>query len=272
MKEINLVPNQFINLTADGNLSGKLILQNQGKDVMYVFKQALLPTHASPSYALFAWESVEVDNSTGDVWVASQQAGTMFVSPSSDIAHQTMEFPSDVMAGDAEGFRRLRVDPGETGFWAGKEFRTFKDLSIAAGDTYVVRVNVPVDTILSGSNLEIISGQVKMRTLTGGTQGGAFAEVLPVFTRNNMSVGVNRQFNYLPQVGITAGGTITGGTVLDALYLKSGSNQGSNASRNVGNTPGDQRGVGIGVYYFEIVASAGDPVVGMFSLRWEERP
>lgn len=87
MKEINLVPNQFINLTADGNLSGKLILQNQGKDVMYVFKQALLPTHASPSYALFAWESVEVDNSAGDVWIASQQTGTIFVSPSSDIAH-----------------------------------------------------------------------------------------------------------------------------------------------------------------------------------------
>ncbi len=272
MKEINLVPNQFINLTVDGNLSGKLILQNQGKDVMCVFKQALLPTHASPSYALFAWESVEVDNSAGDVWVASQQTGTIFVSPSSDIAHQTMEFPSDMYTSATEGFRRLRVDTGQTSFLMGLESRSFKQLTIAAGATYVIRATVPLDIILYGVGLEMTSGEVTLTTKVGGTPGGTFTETLPIFNRNNMSVGVNRAQIYTTPVVLTAGGTLSGGTDLDVSRIKTGLNQGNQSSHSVGAVVGDERGVGANTYYFVFSASPGDPVVGLFKIRWEDRP
>jgi len=161
--------------------------------------------------------------------------------------------------------RRIRVDVGQTSFFAGREFRTFKEFSLTSGNTYVIRANVTVDTILNDFGVNLVSGQVKIYTKTGGTQGGTFSETLPIFARNNMAERPTPI--YTVQNSLTAGGTHTGGTELDLLWAKTSDN--NNFSANVGSHLNAPRGIAIGVYYFIMTALADS--TGVLSASWEER-
>ncbi len=91
-------------------------------------------------------------------------------------------FPQDLMTDGGTGpSRRLRVDVGQTGFFAGREFRTFRELNIAASTTFVIKAVVPIDVILFGLKVSIESGQLRLATVVGGTPGGSFSETLPIF-------------------------------------------------------------------------------------------
>lgn len=170
--------------------------------------------------------------------------------------------------------RRLRVDVGQTSFFAGREFRTFKEFystdgtQIAAGATYVVRAVVPINIILAGLELNFDNGVIRCRTVVGGTPGGTFSEVLPIFARNTMTE--RPAPFYTPQVALTAGGTHTGGTVLDTLRLKVENATGGASS--VGSSEGDERGVVAGTYYFLLQNISAGIAEGTFKARWEERP
>lgn len=169
-------------------------------------------------------------------------------------------------------FDRVKVDLAQTSFFEGREFRTFKELNIAASTTYVIRIAVPVDIILAGIDLNIDQGYLRMASVVGGTPGGSFSETLPIFPRNNMAVGPNKRYNPTPLVGITAGGTHTGGTELDVIRLRTSVNIGNQSASSVGNTVGDERGIGINTYYFRLQnLSATDAVLGMLRASWEER-
>lgn len=164
--------------------------------------------------------------------------------------------------------QRLRVDVGQTGFFAGREARTFRELAIPTGNTIVVKAVVPLNIILFGLSVFLTDGAVKVETMVGGTEGGTFSETLPIFPRNTMTERPTPF--YVPQVVLTAGGTHTGGTVLDVLYAAT-SGIGSQAA-SVGVETGDERGVGAGTYYFRITASGSATATGVFKARWEERP
>lgn len=173
------------------------------------------------------------------------------------------------------GFERLRVDVAQTSFFEGREFRTFKDLNVAAGATYVIKAVVPINIVLFGLDVALEAGAVRISTRTGGTEGGSFSETLPRFPANNMSLGKDhRKYNgvaYAPTVVITAGGTHNGGgTELDVIRLKANSN--TNQASSVGTPSSPERGVGAGTYYFLINNPSADTVVGTFKARWEERP
>lgn len=177
--------------------------------------------------------------------------------------------PFDLLTDGGTGpNRRLRVDVGQTGFFGGREFRTFKELNIAASTTYVIKAVVPVDLILFGIQLSLESGHMRLATVVGGTEGGSFSETLPIFGRNNMSERPTPF--YTPVVVLTAGGTHTGGTEIDVLRLKTSANTVQAAS--VTGEGGDERGVAAATYYFRLQnLSATDAIVGTFSARWEER-
>lgn len=164
--------------------------------------------------------------------------------------------------------RRLRVDPGQTGFFAGREFRTFREFNIATGSSLVVKAEVPVNIILAGLVVDLISGSLRIESAVGGTPGGTFSESLPIFNRNNMTERPDPY--YLPQVVLTAGGTITGQTPLDVLRVQT-SGQGAQVG-SVGAQNDDVRGIGPGTYWIMITASGNDPSVGVIRVRWEERP
>ena len=176
--------------------------------------------------------------------------------------------PSDelISGGGIDGTNpRIRVDVGEPSFFDGRQFRTFKELNIGLGATYVVKAVVPLDIILYGLDLTLISGEMKLETVVGGTEGGAFSETLPIFPRNTMSERPTPL--YTPQTVLTAGGTHTGGTVLDLLWTKTADN--AQFAGSVGQVPGDERGVGAGTYYFRLNAIIA--ATGTFKARWEER-
>lgn len=176
--------------------------------------------------------------------------------------------PSDelISGGGIDGTNpRVRVDVGEPSFFDGRQFRTFKELNIALGATYVIKAVTTKNIILYGLELSLTSGEVKLSTVTGGTEGGSFSETLPLFPRNTMSERPTPI--YTPTTVLTAGGTHTGGTVLDLLWVKTADN--SNFAASVGSNPGDERGVAAGTYYFRLNAVVA--ATGIFKARFEER-
>ncbi len=55
--------------------------------------------------------------------------------------------PNDLLTSSAESFRRVRVDPAQTGFFEGREFCSFYEFSIASGNSVVLKFSCPVDLI-----------------------------------------------------------------------------------------------------------------------------
>lgn len=163
-------------------------------------------------------------------------------------------------------FPRLKVDIAQTGFFAGREFRTFYRFSIPTEQTLVIKAVVDAPVILFGVSLNLILGEVDMETRVGGTEGGAFSTSLPVFNRNNIP-GTPTPSS---EATLTAGGTHTGGTVLDVLQART-SNIGFLA-QSVGNMDTDERGIAPGTYYFVIDNIDGSNADGVFKLRWQTQP
>lgn len=173
--------------------------------------------------------------------------------------------PIALLTNDGGDHARLRVDVAQTGFFDGREFRTFRRLSVAAAATLIIRAVVPVDVILFDLRLEMVDGWADIETVTGGTPGGVWSETLPIFRRNNMSEAPVRS----PQVVLTAGGTHTGGTVLDAIAARSSGATAQAAS--VGNGITDERGIAAGTYYFRLTNPGSGTATGVWRAWWEER-
>lgn len=180
------------------------------------------------------------------------------------VVRPTADLLTDGGYGDAA---RLRVDPDQTSFWQGLQYRTFREINIPNGATLVLRVNAAVNTVLYDVSLTLDAGAVRLRTMTGGTEGGAFSEALPIIRKNTMT-----DCPLIPaQNAITAGGTHAGGTDIDIIRLVAANATAQQSS--VGSKAFDQRGVGPGVYYWVLtnIAPSG-AATGVFSSFWEERP
>lgn len=167
------------------------------------------------------------------------------------------------------GHQRVKVDADQTHFWEGRGYRSFKELSVAAGATYVIRVVVPADTILNYMSLALSDGQLKLNTIAGGTAGGTFAETIPIFKTNNMTVGENRLADRASTIVATGGGTVTGGTLLDVVIVKTSGATGQ--ATTVGDSVSDARGIAVGTYYFSFFNGGSGTATGVFHLAWEER-
>jgi len=181
-------------------------------------------------------------------------------------ANLVVAYPPLVLMTDSNGPNaRLRVDIGQTGFFAGREFRTFRRLSIGAGAGLVIRAVVPINVILFGLTLELVDGWVDVETVVGGTPAGTWSETLPVFNRNNMA-GTPA---YAAQAVLTSGGTHTGGTILDVLAARASGATAQAAS--VGASLSDERGIAAGTYYFRLTNPGSGTATGVFRAWWEER-
>lgn len=160
---------------------------------------------------------------------------------------------------------RLQVDVGQTGFFRGREFRTFREWETATTGAFVVKIVVPVNVILMEFLIQGEAGTARVETVIGGTEGGSFSETLPVRAANTMTEVPEV---YSPQVVMTAGGTLLGGTVIDISRVKMADN--SNFAATVGGgTGGAERGVAAGTYYWRLTFAG---FIGVIKARWEERP
>lgn len=182
-----------------------------------------------------------------------------------NIAHPPFDLLTD--GGDGPN-RRLRVDIGQTGFFSGREFRTFREFSIAAGQTLVLRIVVPINAILLEQSVELDSGSIRITNAAGGTEGGSFAETLPIIGKNNMSERPTPL--YTPQIVFTAGGTHTGGFVFDIHRVVAATATAQQST--VGNIIGDERGVAVGTYYVRYENFGSGAATGTLWFFWEERP
>ena len=171
--------------------------------------------------------------------------------------------------------QRLRVDPGQTGFFAGRMFRSFVNLVIpVAGPTVQFRFTSPINFILWSQTLTLTQGALQLEIFTGATDSGGWTTSMPI-------IGVNRMSErptplYSSQITIDTGGNFTGGTLVDTMLVNSGSNQGNSFSQNAGGET-TERGLPAGTYFGRFSTLAGgivptDAAHFLYSLSWEERP
>lgn len=106
---------------------------------------------------------------------------------------------------------RLRVDVAQTGFFDGREFRTFRPRNLMTS--------------------------------------------APAYAAQNV---------------LTAGGTHTGGTVIDVLAARAAGATAQASSVGMGLT--SERGIAPGTYYFRLTNPGSGTAVGKLSAWWEERP
>lgn len=174
--------------------------------------------------------------------------------------------PIKLMTDDNGDYARIRVDSGQTGFFAGREARTFYEFSIATGATQVIKVVSPVDTIVQIFGVELDLAEMRVELVVGGTEGGTFDTSLPIFKTNAMSTASD----YTPQITMTRGGTHTGGTVVDLLTAISGDKLQKSTSVTVSETL--PLGFAAGTFYIRLTNTDGATATGIFRARWEERP
>lgn len=170
--------------------------------------------------------------------------------------------------------QRLRVDPGQTGFFAGRMFRSFVSQTLpVAGPSVSFRFVAPVDFILWSQDLTLTQGALQLEIFTGVTDGGGWVTELPIIGVNRMSERPQPFYN--PQVTIQTGGSFTGGTRVDLIIVNSGSNQGNQSSQNAGGQT-TERGLPAGSYFGRFSTLVGgivplDAALFLYALAWEER-
>lgn len=160
---------------------------------------------------------------------------------------------------------RLRVDVAQTGFWEGRIFRSFYDAALPAGQTAVMRFTADRDFLLHEQTFNIAVGYCKFTAVLGGTPGGVFTDI--------PQIGVNRMANrpspeYTPGCVLAVGGTHTGGTTVEAAYLKTVGN--SQQASTITSSLTSERGLPAGVYYLKVANLGNDTAVGVYNLVWEE--
>lgn len=182
-------------------------------------------------------------------------------------AERVEAYPPKVLMTDSDGaYARMRVDVGQTGFFAGREFRTFYEYSIPTGTTRVIRVVAPINTIVQMFQFELDLAALRVEIRTGGTPSGTWATSLQIFAANSMSSASG----YSPQVTMQTGGAHTGGTVIDLYKIYSGANQNKAISEHIDDA--SPQGFAASTFYISMQNTDGATATGIFRTRWEERP
>ena len=182
-------------------------------------------------------------------------------------AERVEAYPPKVLITDGNGsYARLRVDVGQTGFFAGREFRVLRELSIASGATQVLKIVSPIDSILYAFGVELTLSQLRVELVAGGTESGTFNSPITPLKTNQMTTASD----YVHQVTFATGGSHTGGTVIDAFDIVSGSNVNKAIVQQVDES--QPLGFGAGTYYIRMHNTDGATANGFLKLRYEERP
>lgn len=161
---------------------------------------------------------------------------------------------------------RLFVEDGNSAFYEGRQYFTFRDFSIAQTATGVFKVVITEDVIMRDFFVILTVSNATVEIATGGTEGGTFNNALAIQSTNNMLRTPARAST----TTITYGGTHTGGTVLDKFILISG----NNLNQAIGSQGGEQFPVGFppGTYYVRITNTGNTTATGLFKSRWTEDP
>lgn len=191
------------------------------------------------------------------LWVATQPT-----------AHPPFQLLTDGAVGPNA---RLRVDPGQTGFFARRMWRVSYEFTALEATPIVMRVSIPVNFIIHHQGIEIDSGGLSLKAYrsTQGTPGGTFNVPVPIWSANFM----NQQSEYTFQAAIDTGGTFTPSAgPVETIRLRTSNATAQRSS--VGGESFGERGLAAGTYYLVLARLAGisDTTQGVFTLVVEERP
>lgn len=262
--------------TLSGYDAGRsLIVTNNTADPAFITQSPTLPLVTSDQYPIQPGQTILIHGSVDPIWILGGTGPILVQSLLETTTPFTgVDLPRDMYTSSNEVYRRLRVDVAQTGFFEGREFRTFKELSIASGATLVFMITVPVNTILQNVRLSLDAGSIKLRTVAGGTPTGSFTETLPIIPKNTMTGGIFPAPPtplYAAQNVITSGATaLTGGVDIDILRIVVANASGQ--AQSIGAAVDDSRGVGPGTYYWVFNNFGTGTATGVFSSFWEERP
>lgn len=284
MQEITISPGEYLNLTAQGAPNTQLLVQNQGPNVMYLIKSSTLPSSNNPSFDVKAGENCTIDNTAGDWWIATVQTGRLFVTPSTEMSSAGSSIPLDLYTSTEEGFRRLRTDQGQTGFWEGREFRSFFEFNLPAGNVQTLKFNSPVNFILLEQNLELDAGSLRMEVFTGAvTEITTFATPVTKVGKNRMTTrrqtygNGSEYYSSVVSVNTHAAPVALGSSINIASATRTDLQRlvAANATAQQQSVSGgaqSERGIPPGNYYIRLHNFGSGAATGTYSIIWEERP
>ena len=183
-------------------------------------------------------------------------------------AERVEAYPPAVLMTDGDGpYARVRVDVGQTGFFAGREFRTFHEFSIPSGQSIVIRAITPIDVFVQQFSVDLWTAELRIEWYAGGTSSGTYGTQLPIMRTNQTSTIDN---TYTSQVTMDAGGSFSGGQVVDILQLYAVQNPAKGSATEGGES--DPIGMPAGTYHIKLTNINSVTATGLFKARWEERP
>ena len=157
------------------------------------------------------------------------------------------------------------LNSNPTSFLEGRDFRAYKELDIANGQSQVLEIVVPSDIYLERISMNIDSGHARYSSLAGGTSTGASTLLPTVFNKNMRSdAGV-----YTRQLIPSVVDGVTGGTELDVARLKTGT---STQAVSVIESAQSKRGIGAGTYHLVVANIGSGSVTGVLYAHWAEWP
>lgn len=176
-------------------------------------------------------------------------------------------YPSSI---PGQRFLRTKVDNEPASFYAGTQFRTFKEITLAAGASLVVRMLRPIDVVIRNFAMHVNSGEMRCEIYRGATPStNGWVSDVPVipkceFTDNPPPI-------YAAQCSLSSGGTFTGGTLYDLMHVKTAGATGQ--ASTVGDSMDSQIGApsgSVGIYKFSNPGNSA--AVAVFTMWWEELP
>lgn len=247
-----------------------VVVHNDTSTTLYAVVSPTAPTSDSNAVSIGVGETYSFSPKTSKLWVRGStgpiHCERLLGSVSSEF--ERVDLPADVYTSDTEGYRRLRVDTGQTGFFEGREFRTFYEFNIPSANSVYIRVTSPVDFILFEQSLTVDAGSVRFTALIDATPAGTFSNNLPVIGKNRMAS--RKQPFYNAQLTLTSGGTASGGTVVE-LFRVVAANATAQQQTVLG-ASSTERGLPAGTYYLRLENIGNAAATGVYTIIWEERP
>lgn len=252
-----------------------IIIQNNTRNNVYVVKGGLIPN--TEGHVIYPEGSLRIQGVSGSkVWVKGDSGDiAVQLQNESDGPFSLVDLPSSRYTSNQEGFSRLQVDVGQTGFFEGREFRLIRKLSVTAGTPVTYKFTCPVDFILFEQAMSVNEGDLEVYAWRASnvTESTPFNTTLPLFGKNISSeYRLYSGARYVPAATITTGGTITIiNPDLYADYDRSKTSGATAQQATVGNTPDSERYLAAGSYYLQFISLLGTST-GRFAITWEERP
>lgn len=258
-------------------VGSEFILTNNTSSPLFIISSSVQPSPESFEYPVKSGQTVIIEGGANPYWIKGNTGPVVIQDATSSVSpYSIIDLPDYMYTSSEQGFRRMRVDVGQTGFFEAREFRMVRKVSITAGTPLVFKFVSAVDFILFEQSLNCSVGDIEYYAWrsTQGTEGGTFTPIPVQSIAKNISA-TYRDYNgdrYQSQVSISSGGTFTPTDPLLYVDYDRAKTSGATAQRSsVSGGDDTVRFLAAGTYYL-ILTSLDGTSVGRFAIAWEERP